>query len=480
MENSTATCRSAWLGGMDLATVPGLVPALRDHGYRLRGPAGTGARGTSWAAESEAGRRVVVGVLELGRTLAERRSARSRLEVLRTVVNPHLVPLLDVLELDDDRVALVTGAVEGPTVGAVLEVREQWRAGEVVTLLVPLAQALAALHAVGLVHGDVAPENIVLAPGGRPVLIDLDGVVRPGRGTPGYAERRARGAAPGDVFALASLGLAVLGDEPDGAVTELHRLLESVCRAEPAARPGATAVAAACFDLAAPEPLDVPPDEVMARIALPRLGAREPVVHTVRDPVAARRRRLRSAALVGVAATVATALAVGLGASRPAVGPARQGPVAGPAELGTSVEAEVAGPKDAVVAAAVTLTERRAELLSDGSTERLEEVTVLGSPAFDADTALLESLAARGETVQVRAEVVEARRLPPDGDRELVLVTSAHRATGAAVADGPRTVVLALVRTPAGWRVAEVLDPTDEQAAQAQDPVSALPRPLAG
>lgn len=459
---------------MDLATAPGLVSALRAHGYRLRGPAGTGARGTSWAAESDAGRRVVVGVLELGGTLAERRAARSRIDVLRSVAHPHLAQLLEVLELDEDRVALVTGAVEGPTVGTMLEVRAGWRAGEVVTLLVPLAQALATLHAAGLVHGDVAPENIVLAEGGRPVLIDLEGAVRPGRGTPGYAEQRARGAAPADVFALASLGLAVLGEEPKGAAAALRDLLESVCRTGPGARPSAAATAAACFAVTEPEPLDVPPDEVLARIALTRLGGRDPVVHTVRDP-AVRRRRLRSAAVVGVAATVATGLVLGLGTSQPA--PADRGTVAGPPEREVSVDALGPGPKDVVAAAAVTLTERRAELLSEGAAERLGEVTVAGSPAFDADAALLESLAARGEPVQVRAEVVEARRLPPDGDRELVLVTARHRAAGSAHAPDPRSVVLALVRTPAGWRVTEVLDPADVPAAQAQDRVSALPDP---
>src|SRR5690554_163179 len=158
---------------MDHATDPGLTSALRARGYRVRGPVGVGSRGPAWAATSADGERVVVTVLDLDRTLAERRAVLDRIERLREVRHPHLASLVDVVALDGHRTALVATAVEGPTVGTVLAVRPRWPAGEVVTLVVPLADALASLHRAGLVHGDVTPENVVLGPGGHPVLVDV-------------------------------------------------------------------------------------------------------------------------------------------------------------------------------------------------------------------------------------------------------------------------------------------------------------------
>ena len=40
-------------------------------------------------------------------------------------------------------------------------------------MLVPLADALAAVHRAGLAHGDVTPANVLFAADGRPVLGDL-------------------------------------------------------------------------------------------------------------------------------------------------------------------------------------------------------------------------------------------------------------------------------------------------------------------
>ena len=82
---------------MDLATEPGLTSALRARGYQVRGPAGVGAGGTAWAANAPDGGRVVVGVLDLDLTLAERRAAVDRLDRLREVEHPHLARLVDVV-----------------------------------------------------------------------------------------------------------------------------------------------------------------------------------------------------------------------------------------------------------------------------------------------------------------------------------------------------------------------------------------------
>jgi serine/threonine protein kinase len=95
-------------------------------------------------------------------------------------------------------------------------------------LLAALARTLAAAHAVGVVHGDVTPANVVLHPDRGPVLVDWGlaevgdaGPPRPAALTPAYAapERR-RGmppGPPGDVYGAAATVLAALGRPPDGA-----------------------------------------------------------------------------------------------------------------------------------------------------------------------------------------------------------------------------------------------------------------------
>src|SRR4051812_48187699 len=60
-------------------------------------------------------------------------------------------------------------------------------AARVWALLGDVAGALATIHAAGLVHGDVAPQNILLAEDGRAVLVDLGlGSATGARGTPAY------------------------------------------------------------------------------------------------------------------------------------------------------------------------------------------------------------------------------------------------------------------------------------------------------
>lgn len=434
---------------MELATVPGLTSALRAHGYQVRGPVGVGSSGPAWAAHAPDGARVVVSVLDLDLPIAARRPALVRLEVLARVRHPHLVPLLDVVEIDAHRTALVTAHVEGPSVGAVLALRPRWRAGEVLTLVAPVAGALEALEAEGLRHGDVSPENVVLGPGGTPVLVDLASVVLPPAGTPGFA-------APDqadDVFSVGRLGLAALGEQPE---EPLHEVLGRACAPDPVTRPGLVELVRECFDVVDAEPIALPDTAILARTALARLAEPTRHEHTVRDPHAARRRR-RALGAGAFAAAVAIALGI-------AVVTSQERPDAFAATEPLASE---------LADAAVALTHRRAELLSALASERLEEVAVPGSPAFEADAALIERLAEHREEVTVRAEGVEARRLGAHDGLELVLVTSRVQVDGGAEAP-QSTVVLALERTPEGWRVASVLEPDEVSAA------SSPAGPLAG
>src|SRR4051812_40380352 len=110
---------------------------------------------------------------------------------------------------------------------ALLDRRGTLRAGEVVTLVVPVARALAALHRRGLVHGAVVPGNVALDVTGRPVLCEC-AVTEMGADLAGDV-RDARSA---DVRALATLALDVL-EAP--APTALVRALEAAAPTSDAA-----------------------------------------------------------------------------------------------------------------------------------------------------------------------------------------------------------------------------------------------------
>ncbi len=124
-------------------------------------------------------------------------------------------------------------------------------------LLADVAGALAVIHAAGLVHGDVAPQNILLVPnvgGGddRAVLVDLGlGGGVGARGTPAYMapEALAGHVEPrGDLYGLgATIARLVLGHAPFEAPT----LGELVYRISTAAAPALPALPAPLADLIA-------------------------------------------------------------------------------------------------------------------------------------------------------------------------------------------------------------------------------------
>ncbi len=91
--------------------------------------------------------------------------------------------------------------------------------GETVTVLTPVAQALAYLHSHGITHSDVSPGNILFMADGRPLLADVgiahrvgDPVAENAQGTLGFADPapqdviRAGLQPERDVYALAAVG----------------------------------------------------------------------------------------------------------------------------------------------------------------------------------------------------------------------------------------------------------------------------------
>ncbi len=238
---------------------------------------GYGSGGEVWLARERAtGLPVALKRLRPGADLAARDRLRREAAVLAGVDHPHVVRLRSV-HGDGDALVLVLDLAAGGSLARLLATRRRLAPGEVVTIAVPLAQALAAVHAQGLVHGDVTPANVLFAADGRPLLSDL-GVARllgtgPGEvgGTRGYLDPAVlAGAAPGpasDVHGLAATCLAALTglppydeqgrrlDPPDGTHPGLRAILEAALAPDPADRPTAEAMAVAVFDAAAAEPV---------------------------------------------------------------------------------------------------------------------------------------------------------------------------------------------------------------------------------
>ncbi|HEY8720625.1 protein kinase domain-containing protein [Pengzhenrongella sp.] len=327
---------------------PDLAAALLAAGYRVGGPAGVGSQCPAWSASAvgggpEARTRVVVTMLAVP-TGPGGDGIRARLDTLRALRHEHLAEVVDVVPVSGTREAgrwaVLLAEVAGPNLEALLAARPPLAAGEAVTLVVPLAGALAALHDAGLVHGDVSPANVVVRPDGRPVLVDLLGAVtadagsRAPRGTPGFAapevESGARPGPAGDVHALARVALAAL---ETGSGLALRAALEGACTRVANDRPSAAELAARCYAAATPEPLDLPDAAVLARTTLARLATESsPRSAVTRQPPGSRhradRRRWRTAVLtLAVAAGVAVcgALAAGVLGPDPADG-GRTGP----------------------------------------------------------------------------------------------------------------------------------------------------------
>ena len=144
-----------------------------------------------------------------GAAAALRREAR----VLAAASHPAVVPVLDLLD-DPLEPTLVLGWADGGSLGDQLA-DGPLSAADLLHLLRPLASGLEAMHAAGVAHLDVSPENVLLAAAG-PLLIDP---APPGAGTPGFTDPVVAAGGPAtprsDVYGLAACAhLALTGRLP--------------------------------------------------------------------------------------------------------------------------------------------------------------------------------------------------------------------------------------------------------------------------
>jgi tetratricopeptide (TPR) repeat protein len=187
-----------------------LVDLERELG---RGATGTVALGrlrapfASWPTGTEVAVKTLLP--ELRDDAAARAALAAEAAAGRRVSDPSLARVLHHDEEGDEGPRLVFEYVPGRSLRETLD--EDGPVPEPLLRRVgaQVAGALAALHAAGLAHGDVKPENVRLGPDGRAVLVDLGFAAAPGTGAAGtvryLSPERARGGGAGpaaDVFAL--------------------------------------------------------------------------------------------------------------------------------------------------------------------------------------------------------------------------------------------------------------------------------------
>lgn len=143
-------------------------------GYRIERLLGRGGMGEVYeATQLGLERRVALKRTRAGLGAAEGFQERFRREgqLQAALDHPHVVTVYEAFELDDD-LFLAMRLVEGPTLKQLI-VAGELDAERSLRILAPIADALDAAHASGLVHRDVKPQNILVGGGDHAFLADF-------------------------------------------------------------------------------------------------------------------------------------------------------------------------------------------------------------------------------------------------------------------------------------------------------------------
>jgi serine/threonine kinase PknH len=154
--------------------MPALESLPRKIGpYRVLEKIGEGGMGVVYLASDAENRPVAVKVL--GPAVAGDPDARLRLarevETMRRVRSRYVAQVLDA-DVYGPSPYIVTRYVPGPSLEAAVRQSGPLRGRALLTLAGGLAEALAAIHATGVVHRDLKPGNVLLDDG-QPVVIDF-------------------------------------------------------------------------------------------------------------------------------------------------------------------------------------------------------------------------------------------------------------------------------------------------------------------
>ncbi|EST18423.1 protein kinase domain-containing protein [Streptomyces roseochromogenus] len=290
----------------------------RIGGFRLLGRLGTGAMGQVFFGVSASGRLVAVKVIrgEFAQDATFRRRFAAEIATARRVQGPYTPAVVDA-DADAERPWLATTYISGPSLAEAVRADGPLAPAVVRALAAGIAEALVAIHGVGVLHRDLKPSNILLD-GDGPKVIDF-GVARAADHTqltsagvwlgtvpymsPEQVEGRPLGP-PCDVFSLgcllayAATGLTPFGegsagevaaritnDAPDPAALAVgdDRLRDLITRCldkDPGRRPTPKQIIAACAD--GQPHSDWLPAALAARIARRETGLSEVLAQAAR------------------------------------------------------------------------------------------------------------------------------------------------------------------------------------------------------
>ena len=470
-------------------------------GYDVQALIGFGATGEVWRArELSTGDTVALKRLREGSDLAAVESLRREASVLTALDTPYVVRLRAVLGEGADTV-LVLDHAPGGSLAALLTRRGSLDPAEVVTVAAPLAQALAAAHACGLVHGDVTPANILFTADGMPLLADLglarfagrsvagvDGTaeyVDPAVGAGGEPDEAAdvwslgavchhmlSGAPPhdgesaADVLQAARSGArAPLGLLAPAAPRPLVSAIEQALQPDTALRPDAAAFASALRRSHAAAPVRL----VVAAEAVPAPDA--PPTHAVRAappaaPVIAPDRSRRAMVVTGAAAVlVAVAALAGWVSGRSGAPQLASVEAATPAASASTSPTTAAGPSWPSILGA--LDRARAAAFDAADPSALSRVYAPGSPLLAADREAIERLTAAGRRARGVRHTIRSVAVTTQGARVAVLqvvdelpsyevLDASGRVVQRSAPRASTRFVVRIVNTPRGWRLAAI------------------------
>jgi len=176
-----------------------LIQALGSS-YTVEGELGRGGMGVVYKARDERLKRQVA-IKVLPPELAFREEIRIRFlreaETAARLSHPHIVPIHSVGEGPDGLVYFVMAFVDGESVAGKLKRRGRLPAEEARRIMLETSDALGAAHALGIIHRDVKPDNILLEGSrGRVVVTDF-GIAKALSSTTGSATLTATGVAIG-------------------------------------------------------------------------------------------------------------------------------------------------------------------------------------------------------------------------------------------------------------------------------------------
>ena len=396
-------------------------------------------------------------------------------EALHRARGDHVVPLLDASAVDGE-LGLVFPRLDRGSLAGLLTARETVDAGEAVTILVPVATALARMHGAGVAHGSLDPAAILFSAEGAPVLTGFGSAesfeaglpeVRRERLAPVVADRDALQAVARALLMRiagprAAAARAIADRLRDGDAVDVEQVLIRELSELAAARPvvfeapvGDSAPRVPGRTVSVAEQVTAEgPDAGTATAAAGRFAALAGVVLESGPGRVAReaarrgwsvlspsRRRAVLAAAAGIGALLVL-IAVVPGPSTPSPPTA---PVADSAVVDEEAGAEQAGTEQDPLAALASLLEVREGCLRAMSVLCLAGVAQDGSAAAVQDRAWLQGMIDAGATP------------PPISADGAVVVERLGDSVLVALSPGNDPASVLLMRTEAGWRIRDYL-----------------------